>query len=36
MTFNQMFQNLAMLFLMSLILMPLVRKVSLNAGGAAH
>ena len=36
MTFNQMFQNLAMLFLMSLILMPLVRKVSLNAGGPAH
>jgi DHA2 family multidrug resistance protein len=36
MTFNQMFQWLALLFLGSLLLIPLVKRVSMNAGAGGH
>lgn len=36
MTFNQMFQWMALLFFGSLLLIPLVKRVSMTAGGPAH
>jgi hypothetical protein len=36
MTFNQMFQWMALLFFASLLLIPLVKRVSMTAGGPAH